>query len=243
MRGPILLQGAMDVETDRTVDRLAERREERVGGFRFWRGRLGALELVVSRTGVGMAAAAAATALGVARFEPVLVLSQGSAGAHRADLRVGDVVVGRTCVDLHSLLTAPRGPGEGMDPAGWRLWDFAADTPPAALEGDGAWAERFLSAPWTRGRVLAGRLGSGDVFNREHDRISWLREQAGADCEDMESAAVYQVCRRLGTACLGVRIISNNELTGAAYRREVGEDLQDLVWQVLSAAEGGSRLS
>ena len=34
MTGPILLQGAMDVETDRTAERLEDRREETIGGFR-----------------------------------------------------------------------------------------------------------------------------------------------------------------------------------------------------------------
>ena len=178
MTGPILLQGAMDVETDRTAAQLEDRREETIAGFRFWQGRYAGLDLVVSRTGVGTVSAAAATALGIQRFAPSLVLNQGTAGAHRPDLHVSDIVVGRTCVDLHSALLPKRGAGEGMDPTAWTLWDFGADTPPAALEGDPCWAERFETAPYAGGRVLPGRLGTGDVFNREHDRILWLRERA-----------------------------------------------------------------
>jgi len=34
--------------------------------------------------------------------------------------------------------------------------------------------------------------------------------------------------------CLGLRIISNNELTGEPYRREVGEDLQDFILPALA---------
>lgn len=234
MTGPILLQGAMDVETDRTAERLEDRREETIAGFRFWQGRYAGLDLVVSRTGVGMVSAAAATALGIQRFAPALVLNQGTAGAHRPDLHVGDIVVGRTCVDIQSVLMPKRGAGEGMEPAAWTLWDFDADTPPTALEGDARWAERFETAPYAGGRVLPGRLGTGDVFNREHDRILWLRERAGEDCEDMESLAAYRVCRRFGVPCLGLRIISNNELTGEPYRREVGEDLQDFLLSVLA---------
>ena len=234
MTGPILLQGAMDVETDRTAAQLEDRREETIAGFRFWQGRYAGLDLVVSRTGVGTVSAAAATALGIQRFAPSLVLNQGTAGAHRPDLHVSDIVVGRTCVDLHSALLPKRGAGEGMDPTAWTLWDFGADTPPAALEGDPCWAERFETAPYAGGRVLPGRLGTGDIFNREHDRILWLRERAGEDCEDMESLAAYRVCRRFAVPCLGLRVISNNELTGEPYRREVGEDLQDFLLSVLA---------
>ena len=234
MTGPILLQGAMDVETGRTAALLEDRREETIAGFRFWQGRYAGLDLVVSRTGVGTVSAAAATALGVQRFAPALVLNQGTAGAHRPDLHVGDIVVGRTCVDLHGVLMPRRGAGEGMDPAAWRLWDFDADTPPAALEGDARWAERFEAAPYAGGRVVPGRLGTGDVFNREHDRILWLRAQAREDCEDMESLAAYRVCRRFGVPCLGLRIISNNVLTGEPYRREMGEELQDFILSALA---------
>ena len=39
MKGPILIQGAMDVETDWLVSRLEAREETVTGGFRFWRGR------------------------------------------------------------------------------------------------------------------------------------------------------------------------------------------------------------
>lgn len=235
MTGPILIQGAMDVETDRAVGRLEDRREESIAGFRFWYGRYAGLDLVVSRTEVGMVSAAAATVLGIQRFTPSLVLNQGTAGAHRSDLHVGDIVVGRTCVDIQSVLMPKRGAGEGMEPATWTLWDFDADTPPVFLEGDAQWAERFEAAPYAGGRVVSGRLGTGDVFNREHDRILWLRAQAGEDCEDMESLAAYRVCRRFAVPCLGLRIISNNELTGEPYRREVGEDLQDFILPALAA--------
>ena len=238
--GPILIQGAMDVETDRTAERLEDCREEILAGFRFWRGRYAGLDLVVSRTGVGTVSAAAATVLGLQRFSPRLVLNQGTAGAHRPDLHVGDIVVGRACVDIHSALMPRRRAGEGMDPAAWRLWDFDADTPPAALAGDPLWAERFETAPYAGGRVVAGRLGAGDVFNREHDRILWLRARAGQDCEDMESLAAYRVCRRFDAPCLGLRVISNNELTGEPYRREVGEGLQDFILSVL--ARWGERM-
>lgn len=232
--GLILVQGAMDVETEWLTAQLEAPEETELGEFPFWRGTCRGRELVVSRTGVGMVRAAAATALGIQRFAPALVVNQGIAGAHREDLHVGDIVVGRTCVDIQSAVTPHRGPGEGMCPEEWSLWDFQQDTPPVVYPGDPAWAARFEAAFSPTGRVTGGRLGSGDLFSREHDRIHWLRERAGEDCEDMESLAAYRVCRRFGVPCLGLRVISNNELTGEPYRREVGEDLQDFLLSVLA---------
>ena len=234
MTAPILIQGAMDVETDRMVQALTDCREEAVAAFRFWRGEYAGLEIVVSRTGVGMVSTAAATALGIQRFAPALVLNQGIAGAHRTDLQVGDIIVGRTCVDIDSTAMPRRGAGAGMTPEAWALWDFASDTPPEVYEGDSRWADFFQAASHTAGRVMAGRLGTGDVFNREYDRIQWLRERGGEDCEDMESLAAYRVSRWFGVPCLGLRIVSNNELTGQPYCRTVGEDLQAFILKALS---------
>lgn len=235
MRGPVLLQGAMDVETQWLIAQMYVSEEIRLGDFSFWRGCCRGRELVVARTGIGMVCAAASTALGLQGFTPALVVSQGIAGAHREDLHVGDIVVGRTCVPIHQLQTPPRGRGAGTTPGNWSLWDFAQETPPAAWAADPVWTARFEAAPYTGGRKVAGRLGSGDVFNREHDRIAWLRAQAGEDCEDMESGAAFQVCQSFGTPCVGLRIISNNELTGEPYHREVGERLQRFVLEVLTA--------
>ena len=73
--------------------------------------------------------------------------------------------------------------------------------------------EKALSIPY-EGKVLCGRLGTGDVFSKEADRIDLLHSQLGEISEDMESVAVYNVCEKLNIPFIGIRVISNNELTG-----------------------------
>ena len=69
-------------------------------------------------------------------------------------------------------------------------------------------------------------LGSGDLFSREIDRIHWMQEKKGELCEEMESVGTYECCRRFGVPCIGVRVISNNELTGEPFTDLVAGDLQ-----------------
>lgn len=231
--GPILIQGAMEVETDWLLSQLEHRQARDIGGFSFWQGGWGDLELVVSRTGIGTICCAAATALGIAAFQPRVVVNQGIAGAHREDLHVGDLVIGRSCIHIHDLKTPVRGAGAGSDPFAWEfhLHEEGQNTVPI-YEADPDWAARFERAPY-EGVKRSGRLGSGDVFNRETDRILWLRQRAGQLCEDMESAAAYEICARFATPCVGLRIISNNELTGEPYRRSLGPCLQRFVLAAL----------
>lgn len=233
MKGPILIQGAMDVETRWLVSQLEACTEWVLGGFRFWSGQCRGLELVVSQTEIGTICAACATALGIETFAPQVVINQGVAGAHWEELQVGDIVVGESCIHIHDLQTPARSRGEGCAPFEWEYHDHAEGETPRYYPSASQWRDRFARAPYKGGQKRVGVLGSGDVFNREHDRILWLREWAGQLCEDMESIAAYQVCHRFQVPCVGVRIISNNELTGQTYQREVGLVLQKFILATL----------
>ena len=76
--------------------------------------------------------------------------------------------------------------------------------------------------------TYTGTLGSGDVFNREYDRIMWLQNQFHHLSEDMESIGTYCVCNQFGIPCIGIRIISNNELTNEKLDKEQTIRLQEL---------------
>lgn len=234
MSGPLLIQGAMDVETDLLVSALEGAEELRLGGYRFWRGTVGALELVVSRTEVGLVNAACATVLGIREFSPRAVINQGIAGGHSEDLHVGDMVVGESCTHINDLITPVRGRGEGSDPFSWSFHDHSEEGEPMALSADSEWVSHLCAAPYSGGARVVGRLGSGDLFSREQDRILWLQARGGHLCEDMESFAVYRACARLSVPCVGVRILSNNELTGEAYDRAMGRQLQTFLLSTLA---------
>lgn len=81
--------------------------------------------------------------------------------------------------------------------------------------------------------VYTGVLGSGDVFNREFDRITWITEKFDNLCEDMESIGVYTVCERFKIPCVGVRIISNNELLKEELNEEKAIELQQILIDII----------
>lgn len=229
MMGPILIQGAMDVETDCLAADLEARETCQTGGWTFWRGHMGTWDVVVSRTGVGTVNCAAATALGIERYAPCVVINQGLGGAHRKDLHVGDLVVGESCISLNSMITPARANGEGSDPFTWTLWDHGEDCELRVWEADPVWRRWLETAPYEGGQKRTGRLGSGDLFSREADRIRWFTGRTEHWCEDMESISAFQVSAQMGVPCIGLRIISNNELTGEAYDRSMGLQLQQFL--------------
>ena len=55
-------------------------------------------------------------------------------------------------------------------------------------------------------------------------------------CEEMETIAIYKVCKEKKIPAIAIRIISNNELLGTFYEDnalEVNKKLQSLIAQLL----------
>lgn len=228
----ILIQGALESEICYYLEQECLRGISAVekNGFTFYTGRTGGTEITVQLTKMGMVYAAAATMTAVYEFRPDVIINQGTAGAQVTDLRSGDIVVGRQAVNVHSIEMPKRGFGEGMVPGDWLRMGteyIGADEELVRLFMEG------MSGRTGTGKVVAGTLGSGDLFSKEKDRIMWLHDTFGNVSEDMESFAVYAVCRECGVPCVAVRVISNNELLDEDYDRETALELQRVVWEVL----------
>ena len=87
--------------------------------------------------------------------------------------------------------------------------------------------------PYQGGRLVVGSVGSADQFNREIDKLIWAWHLFGIDSEDMESAAVAQVCRAFEVRFVPIRIISDSEYKGGTFYREKGADCARFVLSFL----------
>jgi adenosylhomocysteine nucleosidase len=239
-RGPLVAQGAVDGELGPLLEALGRgAREKRIGGWSFWRGRIGRQEVVVSRTGVGPVNAAAATALAVREFRPWAVINQGTAGGHNRALRLWDIVLGEKTTD-YAAHEAPHGDaGAGVDTTAWkpkphviRGADGEARTY-ASFPGDAELLEAAERVKNPRGRVLRGNIGSAFQYNRQLDHIDWLHRTYGTDTEDMESAYAHGVCVGLGVRFLAVRMVSDTEWEHPVFERIAGRYCAEFVAEMI----------
>ncbi len=225
----LLIQGAVDTELQPLLAALEGAERVQIGAWTFWRGRMGGKRVVVSRTEVGHANAAASTALGIMTFRPKLIINQGTAGAVDPTLKVFDIVVGESTVDYGSFQSTHADLGAGVDQARWtplphriRL-DGGERVEFKSFPGDAEAMKVAFATPNPRGRVLAGVIGSAYEFNRELDRLVWMRKTYGVSTEDMESAFAAVVATGFRTPFLAIRIVSDNEFTAPDFQRVAGE--------------------
>lgn len=225
----IVVQGALDVELQPLLAAVEDKREIQLAAWTFWRGKIAGRSVVISRTEVGPINAVAATTLAITHFRPRLVINQGTAGANDPDLKVFDIIIGESTVDYGAFHSAPAKAGEGIHLSRWspmthrlRL-DGRGRVPFERFPGDEEMMKTALATKYAHGRVLQCVIGSAFEFNREIDRLLWVRKTFGASSEDMESAFAAGAAVGFKTRFLAIRIISDSEFYAPQVQGTAGE--------------------
>lgn len=223
----ILIQGALDIEINYFLSKLQNTKHINISGYEFYTGCINNVNLIISKTNVGIINSTTATTIGIINFNPDIIINQGIAGAYREDLHIGDIIIGEKCCNINSYKMPVKSRGEGSNPFEWELNKRAKDIKFANPKLVNI-LEKSLKTDKSH-KVYKGILGSGDVFNREFDRIQWIHNIFNNDCEDMESISCYSVCEKFNIPCIGIRIISNNELLQKEINKDISVKLQKLL--------------
>ncbi len=225
----VVVQGALDSELGPLLAALENKERIQLAAWTFWKGTIGGRRVVVSRTEVGPVNAVAATTLAILHFKPKLLLNQGTAGANDPELKVFDIVVGESSVDYGAFRSTHADAGAGIDQARWtpiphrlRL-DGNERVAFKSFPGDPDAMRTALDTPYKRGRVVKGVIGSAFEFNKEIDRLTWVRKNYGASSEDMESAFSAGAAVGFRTRFLAIRIISDSEFNAPEFLEIAGE--------------------
>lgn len=196
---PIAILGAMPEEVAALLDGLKGRQDRRAGGFEVTSGHLEGRAVLIAHCGIGKVNAAAVAQV-LASAKPRALIFTGVAGALDPGLAVGDIVIATEAVqhdvDVTALGYEPgRVPGE---PLSWKSDEKLVEL---AL---------LAAAEVTEVRTTTGLVASGDQFVADPARGRAIRGGFGADCVEMEGAAVAQVCTRSAVPFVIVRSISDS---------------------------------
>ncbi|MDQ6671507.1 MAG: 5'-methylthioadenosine/S-adenosylhomocysteine nucleosidase [Chloroflexota bacterium] len=243
---PLAIVCAMEWELAHLRRALPAGTEEWHDGQCAYVARLGRRPLVLVACGMGMVSAAAGTQAVISRYSPRAVLNYGCAGAHRAELLPGDLVVATHVVAYDSLRESPDGQlhyrGMHYLEAGQQRRTDALITDPGLLAAARHAADAFVKQhePWPllgwppgvphrSPRLVFGTVASADRWNRSPASIGALVARHNSLCEDMEAAAIGLVCAGHGVPFLSIKDVSNNELvrptlSGQTMLAELGAD-------------------
>lgn len=185
---------AMRKELDLLLPLLRNSEASKMGGFEFYRGRMGNHDVMVMQCGIGKVNAAMGTLMLVNNFAPDFVINSGVAGGADLSVKVMDVVAGAQ-VAYHDVWCGPEsevGQVQGL---------------PRYFDG----AERLLNLIPDRDGIHKGLICSGDQFIDTMDEVKRIKGLfPGALAVDMESGAIAQVCYLNNVPMLALRVISDS---------------------------------
>ncbi len=234
MNQPILIQGAMKVETEYLIEKLVDSEKIILNSYEYYKGFLNNISVVISITKVGTVNSAVSTILAIKEFNPILVINQGVAGGYGNNIHKGDIVIAKSVYNMSSYRTQKYKENEGIHPNEWIFldWNDGEKKEKEKITADISLLNKFkkiLTSNYN-GTIHTGNVLSGDAWNNEIDRIRWFIDYFDAMAEDMESYSVYKVCSDNKIPVLGVRMISNNIINQEEYNKSLASDLQKLIF-------------
>ena len=241
---PLLIEGAAGDDLDVLRAALDQPVMYRLGEWQYTRGQYAGYPVVLCCSSAGVGNSAAATVLGIEAFQPVAVISQGTAQGMDAALQPLSIVLGAKSYNGNAWRSQPLDRGAGIDLKAVRMegtfsYQAAQDRFVQQLYHEGAAgllaAAHTAAASYTDGPVVDGVIQSGDGRLEQPEQIKYLHAAYGASCEDGETDTVAQMCQVYGVPHLGIRIVAGSVLTEAAPAARASQGGQAYVLQVVRA--------
>ena len=191
--------GAMSEEVQGIKKLMTDIEEEKIGTLTFYTGVMHDKDIVLLETGIGKVNAAIGATLMIEAFDVEEIIFTGVAGGINEELDLGDVVISRDLIQ-HDFDTSAFGDKLGMIP---RMDN-------SIFKADDELIELAVNAgKKLKGKVIVGRVLSGDQFIASPEKIAFLKKEFNGDCTEMEGAAVGHVCQVLDIPFVVIRTMSD----------------------------------
>ena len=192
--------GAMEEELETLLATMQSKTSFHRCGSDFYEGTLAGLPVVIVQCGIGKVNAAICAQILIDLFGVTHILNTGIAGSLNPGLDIGDLVISRD-VMYHDVDVAAFGYPLGKVPG----------TDTVAFPGDEvlirhAWEAAEAEHP---GHTRIARIASGDQFICEKEKKDRIISITGADCTEMEGAAIAHTAYRSGIPFVILRAISD----------------------------------
>lgn len=234
---PILIVGALNSETDYLIENINNCQMIEKAVYKFYEGTIEDYPVVLVKTCVGLVNASSATTLAIEKYNPILILNEGTAGGITEEKHKKDIIIGTEVFNINSYKTPYKELGEGTDSRDWELMTFTDggnDTKTIFKSNEELVKIAYsLKEEYVYGNIYKGIIGSGDVWNREKDKLKFLDEVHNVSCEDMEAISIYTIAKNYNIPVLSIKIMSDNELLGEEYEPKVAFYAQEFCYKVL----------
>ncbi len=237
MNEKILILAAMPSEINYLTLKFEKITEEEIKGYKCYKTNIKNNEIYFLLTQVGEINSSISTTKAILKIHPNKIINIGTAGAHKKNLKIGDLIIGEEIINMNSIITPFKKLNEGSNSLFWNITNFISDSENKLikLKGD----ENLIKLIEKVGikyniNLIKGIISSGDIWNKEIDRINYFNEKYNSLCEEMEAYGIYYISIQENIPVIALKVISNNELNGEKFDKNSAIKLQDFVYNILN---------
>lgn len=235
-KNPIVIIAAMEIEFNFLLDKLENVTFNQISKFKYYEGEFNKYPVVICQCYVNTINASLATYIAIEKYHPILIINEGTAGSHGKDMHKSDIVICSKCLNMSSIQTPSKREGEGSNSLKWSIVNFACDGEDDQIKfqiADPKLIKIAQSIEYKNGHIYTGVVSSGDIWNKEIDRILWFNQKFGSLCEEMECYAVYTVANNFKIPVIAIKVISNNEIINESFDENVAVHSQEFVYNYI----------
>lgn len=199
MEETIAIMAAMDEEVQEIINIMQNIHQKNIFGVIVYEGQINGLKVILVQTGVGKVNAARTAQLIIDKYNIKYIINVGTAGGLNNQLDIGDIVIGEKLIQHDFDITA-FGHEKG--------YITGIGTTFKSNEKLIKKAQNIMKK-LNNTNIIIGTIASGDIFCTEIGMKDKIRNKFNADCVEMESAAVAQVCTLDEIPFIVIRSISD----------------------------------
>ncbi len=194
---------ALSIEVEGIAQLLENKKEETFAKMKYISGTINGKDVVMTECGIGKVNAAMSTQIMIDKYSPDVIINSGIAGSISRELKIGDIVISKDCVQ-HDFDGTQMGDPKGLI----QYNDETRIDIPVSEEI----AQKLFEAckDLENTNVLLGRIATGDIFVAEKTMRSAIAQEFSALACEMEGGSVAQVCYRNDVPCAILRCISDD---------------------------------
>jgi adenosylhomocysteine nucleosidase len=192
----IVIITAMKEELEAIKNKFEKVEEKQLKDLTFFEGQANGKEYILVKCGVGKVNAARVTQILIDNFDIEYIINIGIAGSLNDELEIGDIVIGKNLVQHDFDITA-FGHEKG----------YITDTGRVFQSNENL--IKKYSKKNSDYNIIIGTIASGDIFCNQVAMKEKIRSKFGADCVEMEGAAIAQVATLNKIPFIVIRSISD----------------------------------
>lgn len=191
---------ATDQEIRAIKNKFKNAKEELLNNLVLYTGKLNNKEYILVKCGIGKVNAARTAQMLIDKFDIEHIINIGAAGSLNDSLEIGDMVIGEELVQ-HDFDTTAFGDDRGYITGVGKF--FKSND--RLIRKYKEYAEKNIQDY----NVKVGIIASGDIFCTKKTMKDKIRAEFGADCVEMEGAAIAQICTLNMVPFIVIRAISD----------------------------------